>query len=121
MEPSALPTPGSRRNIRAIDELQVFHAHDFDTSNTATMQECCVTGFRWEGAPVGKETTIGDLQAYVTGDNKERAILFNHDALGWQWNNNRLLADHFAKEVGATVYMPDLCVFCALQSLRSAR
>lgn len=30
-----------------------------------------------------------------------------HDAFGWEFNNTRLLADHYAKEVGATVYLPD--------------
>ena len=74
------------------------------------MQECCRTGFRWNGTPVGREAKLADNEAYITGDNANRAILVCHDALGWKFNNTRLLADHYAKEVGATVYMPDLWV-----------
>lgn len=74
------------------------------------MQDCCRTGFQWNGTPTGKEGKLADNNAYIVGDNPDRAILFVHDALGWQLNNTRLLADHYAKEVGATVYLPDLCV-----------
>ena len=74
------------------------------------MQDCCRKGFRWDGTPVGREGTLGDSAAYITGENSDRAILVCHDAFGWQLNNTRLLADHYAKEVGATVYMPDLFV-----------
>lgn len=35
------------------------------------MSQCCVSGFKWEGNPVGKETKLGDNDAYVTGSNKE--------------------------------------------------
>ena len=31
-----------------------------------------------------------------------------HDIFGWTLPNSRLLADHYAKEVDATVYLPDL-------------
>lgn len=72
------------------------------------MQDCCRAGFLWDGTPIGKEETIGDHEVYTTGTNAERGILFLHDAFGWQLNNNRILADHFAKEIGATVYLPDL-------------
>ena len=36
------------------------------------------------------------------------AILLVHDIFGWTFTNARLLADHFAKEADATVYLPDL-------------
>ncbi|KAK5165702.1 uncharacterized protein LTR77_008625 [Saxophila tyrrhenica] len=71
------------------------------------MNECCTTGFRWNGTPTGHEDKIGDQPAYIAGDNNKRAILMLHDVFGWTWNNTRLLADHYAKEVGATVYLPD--------------
>ena len=71
------------------------------------MNDCCRTGFQWNGTPIGKEGTLAENKAYITGDSLDRAILFCHDALGWELNNTRLLADHFAKEVGATVYLPD--------------
>ena len=74
------------------------------------MDKCCVTGFNWNGTPKGKEERVADLDVYVTGSNKDRAILHIHDAYGWQFPNNRLYADHLAEEVGATVYLPDLYV-----------
>lgn len=33
-----------------------------------------------------------------------------HDVFGWKSPNPRLLADHYAKEADATVYVPDLYV-----------
>jgi hypothetical protein len=33
-----------------------------------------------------------------------------HDLLGWTFTNTRILADHYAEEVDATVYVPDLYV-----------
>lgn len=36
------------------------------------------------------------------------AILIVHDIFGWTLPNARLLADHYAKEADATVYLPDL-------------
>lgn len=44
---------------------------------------------------------------YITGSNINAAVLYVHDALGWKFDNARLLADHFAKEANVTVYMPD--------------
>jgi len=71
------------------------------------MNDCCTTGFQWDGTPSGRESTLADNKAYITGNSKDRAIFIVHDALGWQLKNTRLLADHYAKEVGATVYLPD--------------
>ena len=71
------------------------------------MSECCKTGFNWGGTPIGKETTLADNKAYVTGTNKDAAVLMVHDVFGWQFPNLRLLADHYAKEADATVYLPD--------------
>ncbi len=69
---------------------------------------CCLSGFEWNGTPVGKEGTLNDNKAYITGSNKDVAILLIHDIFGWTLANARLIADHYAKEVGATVYLPDL-------------
>ena len=35
------------------------------------MSQCCLTGFKWQGKPVGKETKLTGNNAYVTGSNKE--------------------------------------------------
>ncbi|KAF2185588.1 endo-1,3-1,4-beta-D-glucanase [Zopfia rhizophila CBS 207.26] len=71
------------------------------------MSECCKSGFSWGGNPVGTETTLGDNKAYVTGTSKSAAILIVHDVFGWTFRNLRLLADAYAKEADATVYLPD--------------
>jgi len=72
------------------------------------MSECCKSGFKWGGSPVGKTGKIAGLDTYVTGDSKHAGILIIADVFGWELENTRLIADHFAKEVGATVYLPDL-------------
>ncbi|KAF2642341.1 alpha/beta-hydrolase [Massarina eburnea CBS 473.64] len=71
------------------------------------VSDCCKSGFRWNGTPTGTESTLAGTKAYVTGNNKDVAILLVHDIFGWTFNNLRLLADHFAEEAGATVYIPD--------------
>ncbi|KIY02293.1 uncharacterized protein Z520_02431 [Fonsecaea multimorphosa CBS 102226] len=71
------------------------------------MASCCVTGFRWDGTPKGHEATLANNKAYVTGTNKESAVLIVHDIFGWTLNNARLLADHYAEEADVTVYLPD--------------
>jgi hypothetical protein len=67
----------------------------------------CKTGFAWDGKSVGKETTLGQNKAYVTGDNKDAAVLIIADVFGWTLPNVRILADHYAKEANVTVYIPD--------------
>ncbi|KIW21052.1 hypothetical protein PV08_01631 [Exophiala spinifera] len=71
------------------------------------MSECCKTGFRWTGTPEGKETKVAGLDAYVSGSNKDAAILIVHDIFGWTFTNARVLADHYAKEADVTVYLVD--------------
>ncbi|TVY49183.1 Hydrolase tropI, partial [Lachnellula cervina] len=44
---------------------------------------------------------------YIAGSNPDIPILLIRDLLGWKFTNTRLLADHYAREVGATVYVPD--------------
>jgi dienelactone hydrolase len=72
-----------------------------------SLPDCCFKGFAWEGSPTGKTTTINTNQTYVAGSNPKVAFVIVHDILGWTWKNTRLLADHFAVEIGATVYLPD--------------
>jgi hypothetical protein len=70
--------------------------------------ENCKTGFAWEGQPIGFESKIADNDTYVTGTSKDAAVFVIADYYGWKFTNLRLLADHFAKEANATVYLPDL-------------
>ncbi|KAL8684192.1 MAG: hypothetical protein Q9224_006532, partial [Gallowayella concinna] len=71
------------------------------------MSTCCISGFAWNGTPSGREGKSQDINYYAAGDNKDVAILLLHDLFGWTFNNSRLLADHFAQEVDATVFLPD--------------
>jgi hypothetical protein len=68
----------------------------------------CKTGFKWDGESIGKVTKLDDIDCYVTGDNKDAAILIITDVFGWTLPNIRVLADHYAKEANATVYVPDV-------------
>ncbi|KAK3402695.1 Alpha/Beta hydrolase protein [Sordaria brevicollis] len=71
------------------------------------MSSCCLSGFKWDGQPQGHEATLNNQGYYVAGSNAEVAVMMIHDLYGWTFPNIRLLADHFAAEVGATVYVPD--------------
>ncbi|OAP55153.1 hypothetical protein AYL99_10853 [Fonsecaea erecta] len=75
----------------------------------AMSTSCCLKSFAWEGTPSGRVDKLGAIDCYVAGgDNHDKpAILFIHDALGWTFPNARLLADHYAHEADATVYVPD--------------
>jgi hypothetical protein len=76
---------------------------------TAKMSfDCCKSGFEWEGKPVGQEGTLANNKVYITGSNKDAAVLLIHDVFGWTFGNLRILADHFAKEANTTVYLVDL-------------
>ncbi|KAL1311088.1 hypothetical protein AAFC00_001296 [Neodothiora populina] len=71
------------------------------------MSDCCKSGYKWDASPSGKETKLGSNNAYVTGSNPDAAIMIVHDVFGWTLPNVRVLADHYAKEANATVYIPD--------------
>ena len=99
-----------------------FNLHtEFVGSNTFKMSDCCKTGFQWDGTPVGTETTIGKNKTYITGTNKDAAVLLVHDIFGWTLPNLRLLADHYAKEANVTAYLPDLQVFASSKIISSNR
>jgi dienelactone hydrolase len=71
--------------------------------------KCCYQGFEWEGSPTGQTAKLANKDVYIASDSSasDIAILFVADMFGWTFRNNRLLADHIAREVGATVYVPD--------------
>ena len=72
------------------------------------MSACCLGGFEWDAQPKGEEGKLAGLDCYITGSNMDISILLIHDLYGWTFRNTRLLADHYAQEVGATVYVADL-------------
>ncbi|BDD55628.1 hypothetical protein MPDQ_000906 [Monascus purpureus] len=70
--------------------------------------QCCASGFKHEGTPVGEIKTVGGVNTYVTlpkGQKTEKAILFLPDVFGI-YTNSQLLADEFAANGYATV-LPD--------------
>lgn len=78
------------------------------SQDPATVSSCCLRGVLWAGKQQGYETSVNGRDCYVTGDEPGIAIIVIHDLHGWTFANIRLLADSYAKEVGATVYVPDL-------------
>ncbi|MCJ1312621.1 hypothetical protein MMC25_006296 [Agyrium rufum] len=69
--------------------------------------DCCKSGFLWDAEPKGKVSKLADLDCYVSGSNKDAAVLIVHDIFGWTLTNTRVLADHYATEANVTVYLPD--------------
>lgn len=69
---------------------------------------CCVKGFAWDGTPEGRVDKIAsNFDTYVSGTSTKAAVLIVHDIFGWTNTNQRLLADHYAREAGVTAYLPD--------------
>jgi dienelactone hydrolase len=73
------------------------------------MDSCCTQGAIHIGTPTGIETEVHGVKTYKASapNFNGRAVLFIHDALGWGFNNNRLLADTYAKQANVDVYLPD--------------
>ncbi|MCJ1286538.1 hypothetical protein MMC26_005884 [Xylographa opegraphella] len=71
----------------------------------------CITGSLHEGTPTGRVETIHGLPTYITeppsGQAPKGIIIFIPDAVGWDFVNNRLLADKYAKGTNSRVYLPD--------------
>lgn len=72
-----------------------------------SLSSCCLQGFEWGGLPAGKTGKLANNDSYITGGNPDYAIMVVHDIFGWTFPNIRLLADHYAREANATVYVPD--------------
>jgi len=79
------------------------------TVNLEGIKDCCTSGHLHEGTPKGREAKLGNLDAYITGDesNKSKTLLYLVDIFGYKLNNARLLADEYADK-GFYVVMPDI-------------
>ncbi|AEO63077.1 uncharacterized protein THITE_2107933 [Thermothielavioides terrestris NRRL 8126] len=85
------------------------------SADTQPRPECCLRASLWEGTPTGTETKLADLPnaTYLAkpqasdASAPRAAVLMVHDVFGWTFRNNRLLADAYAHEAGADVYLPD--------------
>jgi hypothetical protein len=65
--------------------------------------DCCVTGFKHTGTPVGKTVAIAGMQTYIsepqtatTTTGPVKIILFLSDVFGPFFLNNQLIQDYFA-------------------------
>ncbi|XMA10994.1 hypothetical protein WAI453_003785 [Rhynchosporium graminicola] len=71
----------------------------------------CAKGGLHEGTPEGREEILHGFHTYVTGPpagtNIKGEIVYLPDALGWKFNNSRILADKYAKRTSSKVYLPD--------------
>lgn len=71
----------------------------------------CFTGSVHEGQPRGTTTNVYGLNAYVVEPTDGRPtrgiIVITPDAFGWEFVNNRILADHYADKGDYKVYIPD--------------
>jgi dienelactone hydrolase len=74
--------------------------------------ECFSGHIRDDDKPRGSVTKVHGLDTYVsepTGDRKAKGIIvIIPDAFGWEFVNNRLLADHFSSKGDYKVYLPNL-------------
>jgi dienelactone hydrolase len=71
----------------------------------------CFKGEVHEGTPRGKIVQLHGLSTYVAepaSDKPVRGIIvIIPDAFGWEFVNNRILADHYADKSDYRVYLPD--------------
>jgi dienelactone hydrolase len=71
----------------------------------------CFRGGVSNNHPYGTETTIHGFRTYVAQPEDDITpkgiIVMITDAFGWDFVNNRVLCDHYAKKGGFLVYCPD--------------
>jgi dienelactone hydrolase len=71
----------------------------------------CFSGSAHEGTPKGNTKDLHGRKTYVAepphGTDAKGVIVIVPDAFGWEFVNNRLLADHYAEKGGFRVYLPD--------------
>lgn len=73
----------------------------------------CFSGHVHEDTtPRGTVTTLHGLKAYVTEPTSTESpikglIIIIPDAFGWEFVNNRILADRYADKGGYKVYLPE--------------
>ncbi|PVH72042.1 alpha/beta-hydrolase [Cadophora sp. DSE1049] len=71
----------------------------------------CLTGGTTTSQPTGTTSTIHGLPTYIasppSGTTPKALIVLITDAFGWEFVNNRVLADHYAERGGFLVYVPD--------------
>lgn len=76
-----------------------------------TCPDCFKGSERQDAEPTGNVITLHGLPTYVANPSAGRSakgIIVNiPDAFGWEFINNRLLVDEYARKGDFTVFMPD--------------
>jgi len=71
----------------------------------------CFQGTKHEGEPKGRIADVHGRPTYIAeppnGAPSKGTIVIVPDAFGWEFVNNRLLADHYAENGGFVTYLPD--------------
>lgn len=72
----------------------------------------CFSGHVRDDTPKGHVTTLHGLETYVAepavpADQVKGIVVIIPDAFGWEFVNNRTLADHYADMGKFRVYLPD--------------
>jgi len=71
----------------------------------------CYSGSIHSGTPKGRVETIHGRPTYVAepgvGKPVKGIVVIAPDAFGWEFLNNRILADHYAEKGSYLVYLPD--------------
>lgn len=71
----------------------------------------CFSGTEHLGKPTGTIETIHGFETYIAKPadviTPKGLIVYLPDAFGWDFTNNRILADHYAKRGNFLVYLPD--------------
>ena len=102
------PTSGRLRVIAHIAPLVKISSRHW-LLNMACRE--CISGALHEGATVGREDNIHGLPTYISeppeGQAPKGIIVIIPDAVGWQFNNNRILADSLAKNTTCRVLLPE--------------
>ncbi|KAL5333015.1 Alpha/Beta hydrolase protein [Aspergillus crustosus] len=89
----------------------------------------CFAGHVHDGTPKGHVTTLHGLDVYksepsIPANEIKGIVVIIPDAFGWEFVNNRLLADNYAERGGFRVYLPDFmkgtaAPLSALDSIRA--
>jgi dienelactone hydrolase len=70
----------------------------------------CFSGSVHDGKPKGEVTMAYGLDTYVVEPSKKPVrgiVVIIPDAFGWEFVNQRILADHYAEKGSFKVYVPD--------------
>lgn len=74
------------------------------------IKQCCATGSLHTGTPTGRITKVHGLDCYIAdapNGSPKGIVVIIPDVFGWEFPNNRILADCLAKEGNFQVYLPD--------------